>query len=84
MTRSIQQIKAIYREAIDPLASDRESLNWWDEVAKEVEQVTNARTEREAAAVIAWWHHDWSLYSDTPNAAARRIRRAAKVTRSTV
>jgi hypothetical protein len=78
MKISIEQAKAIYREAIDPRASDGESTSWWDDVRADVEQVVCARTERDAAAVIAWWHHDWSLCSDTPSEAARRIRRAAR------
>lgn len=53
MKISIEQAKAIYREAIDPLASDGESTSWWDEVTAEVEQVASARTDRDAAAVLA-------------------------------
>ncbi|WP_124076990.1 hypothetical protein [Burkholderia gladioli] len=71
--------KAIYRQAIDPLASETEGPAWWNEVADEVRDVVTARSMSEAAAVIAWWHHDWSLVSDTPRGAAKRIRGAARV-----
>ncbi|BCQ28561.1 hypothetical protein NK8_82730 (plasmid) [Caballeronia sp. NK8] len=81
MKISIEQAKTIYREAIDRMASDGESASWWEEVTAAVEEVASARTERDAAAVIAWWHHDWSLVSDTPAAAVRRIRRAARTAR---
>jgi hypothetical protein len=80
MKLSIEQARTIYRDAIDPLASDGESISWWDDIRSEVEQVASARTERDAAALIAWWHHDWSLYSDTPMSAVRRIRRPARAT----
>ncbi|WP_082378083.1 hypothetical protein [Caballeronia cordobensis] len=80
----IEQAKAIYREAIDPRASDGESPSWWHEIADEIEQVARAMTERDAAAVIAWWHHDWSLYSDSPACAARRIRHAARAVKLSI
>ncbi|WP_186027445.1 hypothetical protein [Burkholderia gladioli] len=31
-----------------------------------------------AAAVIDWWHREWSSVNDSPSAAAARIRRAAR------
>ncbi|KVV07442.1 hypothetical protein [Burkholderia ubonensis] len=80
MNITLDAAKAIYRSAIDPRASDRESAEWWDEVADEVRDVVAARTVDEAAIVIAWWHRDWSLGSDTPRAPAMRIRRAARGT----
>jgi hypothetical protein len=84
MKTKIEHAKAIYREAIDPSASDGESTSWWDEVADEIEQVVRARTDRDAAAVLAWWHHDWSLFSDSPAAAAKRIRHAARAVKLTI
>lgn len=78
MKISSEQTKVVYREAIDPMASDGESASWWEEIMAEVKQVACARTERDAEAVIAWWHHDWSLVSDRPAAAVRRIRRAVR------
>jgi hypothetical protein len=71
--------KAMYRRAIDPGASDRESDGWWSEVVDELRRVVEAQDDRAGAAVIAWWHHDWSTVSDTPLRAAKRIRRVAKL-----
>ena len=70
--------KAIYRKAIDHRASDSEGAVWWDEVADEVRDVVAARALGEAAAVIELWHHDWTVVSDTPQEAAKRIRDAAR------
>lgn len=78
---SLDAAKAIYRHAVDPRASDGEGAAWWDEVADEVRDVVAARSVNEAAAVIEWWHHEWSAVSDTPHAAAKRIREAARVLR---
>ncbi len=69
-------VKAIYRQAIDPNASDGEGDAWWSEVGAELSDVIAARTLDEAAALIAWWHHDWSSVGDTARAAAKRIRSA--------
>ncbi|MFJ4291314.1 hypothetical protein ACIP1U_16245 [Cupriavidus sp. NPDC089707] len=74
----LEAVKAIYRRAIDPKASDGEGEAWWAAVAAEVVAVAGAENTAEAAAIIAWWHHDWSQIGDTPNAAAARIRRAAR------
>lgn len=71
--------KAIYRRAVDASASDCESDRWWSDVADELRRVVEAQDDRAGAAVIAWWHHDWSTVSDTPLRAAKRIRRAAKL-----
>ncbi|CAM3374857.1 hypothetical protein CBM2609_P80008 [Cupriavidus taiwanensis] len=72
-------VKAIYRSAIDPRASDGEGAAWWDAVAAEVLAVARAEMNNAAAAaIIAWWHHDWSQVSDSPKAAAARIRRASR------
>ncbi|CAB3735533.1 hypothetical protein LMG22037_05975 [Paraburkholderia phenoliruptrix] len=78
MDLSLDTAKAIYRHAIDPRASDGESEAWWEEVADEVRDVVAARSMSEAAAVIAWWHHDWTVVSDTPVDVAKRIRAAAR------
>jgi len=47
-------------------------------VHAELGQVLAARSTAEAAQVIAWWHRDWSMVGDTAEAAARRIRAAAR------
>jgi len=71
------QAKAVYREAIDRSASDDEGASWWGDVTEEIRQVVAAKSAKAAAPVIAWWHHDWACVSDTPLAAAQRIRTAA-------
>jgi hypothetical protein len=43
-----------------------------------VKQVLTAPSQKEAAAVIAGWHHDWGTVADSPTAAARRIRPAGR------
>lgn len=78
---SLDAAKAIYRHAVDPRGSDGESAVWWDEVAAEIRDVIAARSVSEAAAVIEWWHHDWSAVSDTPREAAKRIRETARLLR---
>lgn len=71
--------KAIYRQAIDPRAGDGEGAGWWSEVSIELVEVLTAATLHQAAAVIQWWHHDWSTVGDTAEAAAMRIRAAGQV-----
>lgn len=78
---TLDTAKAIYRQAIDSRASETEGPAWWDEVADEVRDVVAARTLSEAVTVIDWWHHDWTVVSDTPRDAAKRIRDAARVLR---
>lgn len=78
MDITLDTAKAIYRRAIDSTVSDREGVVWWSAVAAELIDVICAESVTAAAAVIAWWHHDWSEVSDTPKAAAGRIRRAAR------
>ena len=75
---SMEGAKSIYRAAVDERASDSEGHVWWAAVHAEMTQVLAARSVREAAKVIAWWHHDWSQVSDSAAAAARRIRTAAR------
>lgn len=65
MTFSLEIAKAIYREAIDGEARDDEPAAWWDAVAREMQHVVSAPSDRAAAVVIAWWHNDWSSVSDT-------------------
>lgn len=77
MQLTLDAVKAVYRNAIDSRASDVEGSAWWDEVADEMRDVIAARTLADAAALIEWWHHDWTVVSDTPRAAAKRIREAA-------
>ncbi|VWC91882.1 hypothetical protein BCO18430_03307 [Burkholderia contaminans] len=81
MQITLETAKAIYRQAIDPSASDSEGAAWWDEVADEVRDVVAARTIGIGAELIAWWHHDWTCINDTPRKAATRIRNAARTTR---
>lgn len=73
---TLDRTKTIYRAAVDEKASDAEGEAWWSEVHAELSQVLAARTVGEAARVIAWWHHDWSMVGDTAKAAAQRIRAA--------
>jgi hypothetical protein len=81
MAIALDAAKAIYRQAVDPRASDGEGPAWWVEIADEVRDVVAARTLNEAAEVIQWWHHDWTEVSDTPRNAAKRIREAARALR---
>ncbi|QRR11822.1 hypothetical protein FPJ27_37100 (plasmid) [Burkholderia sp. MS455] len=78
MAISLNEAKAIYRQAIDSRATDREGAAWWDEVADEVRDVVAARTIGIAADLIAWWHRDWACIDDTRRQAATRIRDAAR------
>ena len=64
-------------DGIDAGASDGESGAWWAAVADELRRVIAAPDARAASEIIAWWHHDWSAVSETPQRAATRIRRAA-------
>ncbi|NIE81956.1 MULTISPECIES: hypothetical protein [unclassified Burkholderia] len=82
MQITLDTAKAVYRKAIDPSTGDGEGAAWWSEVADEVRDVIAARSLGDAAAVIAWWHHDWTEVSDTSRDAARRIRAAARALRS--
>ncbi len=79
MIIALDAVKAVYRRAIDAKASDGEGPAWWAEVSAEVTAVIRAENIVVAAALIAWWHHNWSQVSDTPSAAAARLRRAARV-----
>lgn len=80
MSVSAQAAKQIYREAIDPSASDFEPADWWESVAAEVRAVLEAPTISSAARIICWWHHDWSAVGDSPKAAAKRLRQVGKRT----
>lgn len=64
MTNTFDAAKAIYREAIDLQASDGKGSTWWEAVVNEVRSVVAARSVREAADVIPWWHQDWTVVSD--------------------
>ncbi len=72
----LEEVKAVYRAAIDARASDAEGAAWWSEVAVEVRAVLAAPNDAAAAALIAWWHADWRQVNDSPVRAARRLRRA--------
>ncbi len=80
--REIAAAKALYRAAIDAQAKDGEGEAWWSDVAVELVEVISAPSIAAAASVIAWWHHDWTCVSDTPQAAASRIRHAARAHRA--
>ncbi|USS44475.1 hypothetical protein [Burkholderia glumae] len=69
--------KAIYRAAIDVRASDAEGDGWWSGVANELADVVVAPFIGSAAAVIDWWHQEWSSVNDSARVAAARIRSAA-------
>lgn len=75
---TLNEAKAIYRAAVDPAAGDGEGETWWTAVATELAAVIRANSVATAGQVIAWWHHDWTAVGDSPRAAARRIRRAAR------
>jgi len=77
ITSTIEHTKTIYRAAIDAGARDDEGEAWWREVQDEVSEVLAARTTSEAAAVITWWHNDWTMINDSAYAAAKRLREAA-------
>lgn len=79
---TLDQTKALYRAEIAPEAHDAWGSDWWAEVYREIEEVIAAESLDQAANVISWWHHDWSAVSDSPRAAALRIRRAAMRIRS--
>lgn len=70
-------VQAVYRAAIDAGAHDAEGTGWWPAVSQEVSDVVAAPHITAAAAVIAWWHLDWTAIGDTPAQAARRLRQAA-------
>lgn len=73
---SLEQAKAVYRQAVDAGARDTEGEAWWTNVHREMQAVATAADLSEATAVISWWHHDWTMVGDTARSAARRIRRA--------
>lgn len=75
---TLDQVKSIYRSAIDPKVSDFEEQDWWDAVSDEVQRVVASETVEEASKVIKWWHDDWSCVNDCPKRAAQRIRTAAQ------
>ncbi len=75
---TLDQVKSIYRSAIDPKVSDFEEQDWWHAVADEVQRVVASETVEEASRVIKWWHDDWSCVNDSPKRAAQRIRTAAQ------
>ncbi|AZG17268.1 hypothetical protein [Cupriavidus pauculus] len=80
MELTLEQIKAIYREAIDPLAKDTEGREWWESVSANVTAVVKADSVAEAASFIAWWHSDWewTQIGDSAVQAAERLRLAAR------
>ncbi|RZT35446.1 hypothetical protein [Cupriavidus agavae] len=79
MEMTLEQVKQIYREAMDPLAKDAEGSDWWASVFANVTGVVRAKSLIDAAEVIQWWHSDWewNQVADSPLEAAQRIRDAA-------
>lgn len=75
---SINQVKLVYRAAIDARACDDEDADWWSEVARHVHEVCAAKSVKAAATVIEWWHNDRSVVNDSAKSAAQRIRQTAK------
>ncbi|MBA4218986.1 MAG: hypothetical protein C0460_16825 [Methylibium sp.] len=73
---TLDQAKAVYRQAVDAGARDSEGEYWWTNVHREVQAVAAAQDLASAEEVIRWWHHDWSRVGDTARDAARRIRKA--------
>lgn len=67
----------IYNEAIEKTSPATNGLDWWLQVQREVTAVVAADTNKNAGAIIDWWHHNWRNVGDTPTRAAGRIRRAA-------
>ena len=82
MSLDLATVKNIYRQAVDARAHDAEGEAWWSEVATEVRAVVAAPRGADAAAIIAWWHNDWSAIDDTAMDAAPRIRTAAALVTS--
>lgn len=75
---SLQDAKTLYRTAIDPRTRDIEGAHWWEAVRAEISAVIAAPSVHAAAAVLAWWHADWSQVADSPRGAAGRLRKAAR------
>lgn len=80
MNISLEQVKAIYRQAIDKNARDGEGADWWAAVALEVVAVIRAPRVAKAAKLISWWHSDgeWTQIGDSAIDAAKRIRDEAR------
>ncbi len=73
---TLDQTKAVYRQAVDAGVRDSEGADWWTNVHRELQAVAEAPNLASAEDVIRWWHHDWSMVGDTARDAARRIRKA--------
>ncbi|HGN1515725.1 MULTISPECIES: hypothetical protein [Pseudomonas] len=74
----LEQVKAVYRAAIDPDVKNTEGASWWQAVAAEVRAVISAPTAKAAGEIITWWHREWSAVGDHPTRAAQRLRSAAR------
>lgn len=79
MEITLEHVKELYREAVDPCASENEGADWWASVAADVVAVIKARSDRNAARVISWWHSEWEWkqIGDTAADTAKRLRNAA-------
>lgn len=80
MELTLEQVKVIYRDAIDAKARDGEGLDWWASVAADVLAVVSAPSIRSASDRLAWWHSEWEWVQigDSASAAAKRIRGSAQ------
>lgn len=80
MALTLEQVKEIYRDAVDPKARDGEGLDWWTSVAADVSAVVRAPSIRNAADRLSWWHSEWEWeqIGDSAPAAAKRIRCSAQ------
>ena len=80
MEITVDQVKTLYRESIDPYANDSEGADWWASVAADVAAVIKAPSDRNAARVISWWHSEWEWeqIGDTAADTAKRLRDTAR------
>lgn len=72
-----EQAIRIYQAAVDPNIGVEQGSQWCATVSEELDAVIAAPDIAEAAGIITWWHHDWSMVGQTPKRVAGRIRRQA-------
>jgi hypothetical protein len=73
----LELVMKVYEEAVEKTCPAAHGRDWWLQVQREITAVVAAKTNRDAAEVIDWWHHNWRDFNDTPTRAAGRIRRVA-------
>lgn len=80
MEITLEQVKRICRQAIDPAAKDAEGSECWSSVAANVIAMARAPNVAEAAKAIASWHAPWEWHQvgDSAAASAQRIRLTAR------